>query len=843
MSLDFTAINPAAARAGAASPAPSGDLPGRAQYVVVGGGVIGTSIAYHLALLGADDVVLLERKQLTSGTTWHAAGEVVSGGTTEDALWMARYSAELYARLEEETGLATGFRRCGYLQLATTPRSDEGFRRETAYMRSVGMTKEVLSPREVADLVPLIRTDDVIHGFWTPDEGRANPVDVTMSLARGARQRGVRIFEETEVLDFVLDRGRGASRVIGVRTERGDLECEKVVLAAGLWGRELAAKAGVTVPLQAAEHYYLLTEPIAGVTPESVPVIEEGEAYGYYREEGGGLLVGMFEPVAKAWALDGTPKDSAFAVLPPDWDRLAPFLEVAMRRFPALEDAGIRTLFCGPESFTDDLSPMLGESPEVDNLYLACGLNSVGILSGGGLGHVMAQWLIEEHPPLDVTAVGVDRAHEFQATRLFRQERTVERLGFLLNDLAWPNAQPRLGRNVRRSPYHAHHLADGAHFVATSGWEYPDYFAGPGVTPTVEWGFARGEAFERTREEHLRARDSLAIFDLSLMSHHLVQGPDAMAVLNRICANDVDTPVGRIVYTQWLDDHGGIIADVTVTRLAEDTYVVISGDTIHRRVPAWIRRQTRDGEFVVVTDVTSGHALLSVQGPRSREMLQRLSPDDWSNEAFPYLTARKVELGYTPLWALRVTYVGELGWDLLVPTEFGATLYDQLRDAGADVGFRPTGVGALETMRLEKAFRDMGHDIDSTDTPLEAGLGFAVAWDKPGGFVGREALLKQRESGPPNRRLVNVLLTSADFDLYGDEPVYWDGAPVGHVRSGGFGHSLGAACGIAAISRDDGFTAADLAAGSIEIDIAGTRVPAQVSLKPFFDPERSRILC
>jgi 4-methylaminobutanoate oxidase (formaldehyde-forming) len=839
MSLDFTAINPTAARAADASASSAGDLPSRAQYLVVGGGVIGTSIAYHLALLGATDVVLLERKQLTSGTTWHAAGEVVSGGTTEDALWMARYSAELYAKLEEETGLSTGFRKCGYLQLATTERRDEAYRRETAYMRSVGMTKEVLSPAEVAEMVPLMRTDDVIHGFWTPDEGRANPVDVTMSLAKGARQRGVRIFEETEVTGFAIDHGR----VVGVRTERGEIECEKVVIAAGLWGRELAAKAGVTVPLQAAEHYYLLTEPIEGVTPESVPVIEEPEAYGYYREEGSGLLVGMFEPVGKAWSLDGTPRDSAFAVLPPDWDRMAPFLEVAMRRFPALEDAGIRTLFCGPESFTDDLSPMLGESPEVDGLYLACGLNSVGILSGGGLGKVMAQWLIEEHPPIDLTAVGVDRAHEFQATRLFRQERTVERLGFLLNNLSWPNAQNTHGRDVRRSPYHAHHVSDGAHLVTTSGWEYPEYFAGPGVTPTVEWGYARGEAFERTGEEHRGAREHVAAFDMSLMSHHLVQGPHAMTVLNRVCANDVDTAVGRIVYTQWLDDRGGIIADVTVTRLADDQYVVISGDTIHRRVPAWIRRQTRDGEFLTVTDVTSGSSLLSVQGPKSRELLQRLSPYDWSNDAFPYLTAQKVELGYTPLWALRVTYVGELGWDLLVPTEFGATLYDQLREAGADLGLRPTGVGALGTMRLEKAYRDMGHDIDSTDTPLEAGLGFAVAWDKPGGFVGRDALLAQKESGPLARRLVNVLLDSPDHDLIGDEPVYWDDKPAGLVRAGGFGHSLGAACGIAELRRDEGFTAADLTAGTFEIDIAGTRVPTRVSLRPFLDPERSRILC
>ncbi|MEZ5092136.1 FAD-dependent oxidoreductase [Nocardioides sp.] len=838
MSLDFASINPAAAQAHEAAHA--GDLPARAQYVVVGGGVIGTSIAYHLALMGATDVLLLERKQLTSGTTWHAAGEVVSGGAFEDALWMARYSADLYGRLEEETGLSTGFRRCGYLQLSTTARMDEAYRRETAYMRSKGMTKEILSPREVAEMVPMMRTDDVIHGFWTPDEGRANPVDVTMSLAKGARQRGARLVENTEVTGFLLEDGR----VTGVRTERGDVECEKVVLAAGLWGRELAAKAGVTVPLQAAEHYYLLTEPIEGVTAETVPVIEDPEAFGYYREEGGGLLVGMFEPVGKAWALDGTPRDSAFAVLPPDWDRMAPFLEVAMQRFPALENAGIRTLFCGPESFTDDISPMLGESPEVDGLYLACGLNSVGILTGGGLGHMMAQWLIEEHPPLDLSLVGVDRAHEFQATRRFRAERTVERLGFLLTHGSWPNAQPLRGRDVRRSPYHQRHVEDGAYFAATSGWEFPEFFAGPGATPTVEWGFERGEEHERVREEHLHARESLAMFDLSLMSHHLVQGPHASAVLNRVCANDVDTAVGRVVYTQWCDDRGGIIADVTVTRLAEDQYVVISGDNIHRRVPAWIRRQTREGEFLTVTDVTGAYSLLSVQGPRSREVLQSLSPDDWSNDAFPYLTAQQVELGYTPLWALRVTYVGELGWDLLVPTEFGATLYDQLREAAADVtgSFRPTGVGALETMRLEKAFRDMGHDIDSTDTPLEAGLGFAVAWDKPGGFVGRDALLKQKGAGPLQKRLVNVLLDSPDHDLHGIEPLFWDGEPVGLVRSGGFGHSLGASVGIAEVTRDGGITAADLAGGSFEIDIAGTRVPAQVSLKPFFDPDRTRVL-
>ena len=834
MSIDSAAINPAITKVSDAST--TSDLPQRAQYVVVGGGVIGTSIAYHLAKLGAKDVVLLERKQLTSGTTWHAAGEVVSGGTmTEDVAWMVRYSRDLYDRLEAETGLSTGFKQCGYLQLASTARREEGYRRETAFLQAYGIEKHILSQAEVADLVPLIRTDDIRVGFYTPDEGRANPVDVTMSMAKGARMNGVQIFEETEVTGFTQADGR----VTGVETARGTIECEKVVIAAGLWGRELSAKAGVTVPLQAAEHYYLLTEPIDGVTAE-LPVVEDPESYGYFREEGGGLLVGLFEPVAAAWSLDGTPKDSAFAVLPPDWDRLTPFLEKAMDRFPALADAGIRTLFCGPESFTDDLGPMMGESPELRNFYLACGLNSVGILLGGGMGHVVAQWLIDEVPPIDMTEVSVDRTHEFQATRRFRAERTVERLGFLLNDGAWPNAQPMTARDIRQSPFHQHHVADGAHFVASSGWEYPEYFAGAGQVPMVHWGFDRGEPFARTRVEHLNARENVAAFDMSSMSNFLVQGPDAEKVLNRVCANNVAVPVGRIVYTQWLNEAAGIIADVTVTRQSEDQYLVVSGDNIHRRVPAWIKRNTRDDEFVVVTDVTSGSAMLSVQGPRSRELLQSLSPDDWSNDAFPFLTAQKVELGYTPLWALRVTYVGELGWDLVIPSEFAPKLYDQIREAGEGLGFAPGGLGALSCMRLEKAYRDMGHDIDSGDNPLEAGLGFAVAWDKPGGFIGRDSLLKIKESGPLESRMLTFLLEDPDYDLYGAEPIYWNGTVAGYMSVGAFGHSLGAATGLGIVEREGGITGDMVAAGGFEIDIAGTRVPAKGSLRPHFDPDRSR---
>jgi 4-methylaminobutanoate oxidase (formaldehyde-forming) len=452
----------------------------------------------------------------------------------------------------------------------------------------------------------------------------------------------------------------------------------------------------------------------------------------------------------------------------------------------------------------------------------------------------MAQLLVDGHAPIDLTKVSVDRTHEFQATRQFRAERTVERLGFVHNDGAWPNSQVRAARNIRQSPFHTQHVTDGAHFTASAGWESPQFFSGTGEVPAIEWGFDRGVAFERIGVEHLNCRANVGAIDLTSMSNFLVQGPHAQTVLNRVCANDVAVPVGRIVYTQWLNEYGGIIADVTVTRLAEDEFLVISGENIHRRIPAWIKRHTRSDEFVVVTEVSSGTAMLSVQGPRSRELLARLSPNDWSNEAFPFLTAQKIELGYTPLWALRVTYVGELGWDLIIPTEFGAKLYEQIREAGSDLGLMPTGVGALTSMRLEKAYRDMGHDIDTDDTPLEAGLGFAVTWEKPAGFVGREALLKQRDSGALERRMITLLLDDPAYDLIEDEPVFWDGICVGYIRAGAYGYTLGAATSLVMIERPGGFSQSDLDAGTFAVEIAGKRVGAKVSLRPFFDPGRTR---
>ena len=835
---DATFVNPAVSRAvEAAESAASSDIPSRAEYVVVGGGVVGTSIAYHLMVHGAREVVLLERKQLTSGTTWHAAGLIASGGTMdEDSAAMIRYSRDLYAgKLEAETGLSTGFNQCGYLQLATSKRRFDAYRRETDVLRACGVDKHILSAAEVADLVPHMRTDDVYGGFFTPDEGRANPVDVAMSMARGAKLRGARIIENCEVLDFVTKDGV----CTGVITERGTVEADKVVLAAGLWGRELAAKAGVLAPLQAAEHEYLLTEPLDWVD-STFPVVEVPEEYAYFREEVGGLLVGLFEPVAKAWSLDGAPKDAAFTVLPPDWDRLTPFLGTAFSRFEGLADAGIRTLFAGPESFTDDLVPMMGESPEVANLYLACGLNSVGILLGGGLGNMYAQWLIDGHCPIDLSHVSVERTHEYQATRRFREERTVERLGNLLNDGAWPNVQPRTARNVRLSPLHHMHVADGAYFGVSAGWEYPEFFAGPGQTPTVEFGFERGIAFEHTAREALNMRENVGIIDLSLMSKFEIVGPHAKDLLNRVCTNDVDVEPGRLVYTTWVDERGGIMADGTVTRLADDKYLLMVSDVIHRRVPSWLRRNTRDGEFVVVTDITSAYTLFSLQGPKSRELLQRVSPDDVSNERFPYLTARRIEVGYTPVTALRVTYVGELGWDIMIPTEFAATMYEQFRTAGADLGFAPTGMGALSSMRMEKAYRDMGHDIDSKDTPLDVGLGFTVAWDKPGGFIGREALLRAKEAGTPSRRLVQFLMQDPSVDLLGAEPIFCNGEHVGFMRTGAYGHTLGGSVGLGMVERDAPIPASFIAEGDFTVQIYGEKYPATASLRPLFDPDRTR---
>ena len=815
-----------------------GTIPGQARAVIIGGGVIGASIAYHLARIGWTDTVLLERRQLTAGTTWHAAGLITSAGmATETLLWMARYTRGLCVSLEAETGQATGFRPVGHVHLATHRERLEGLRREAAFVRLFGVDNQEISAAEFGRLWPAATTDDVLAAFHVADEGRVNPADLTQAYARGARMRGVRIVEGVTVTGITKVNGR----VTGVLTDHGPIRSEVVINAAGMWGREVGAMAGVSVPLQAAEHYYLITDTVPWAHPD-LPIVEDPDRYGYYREEGGGILVGLFEPVAGPWSLDKVPPDVAFASLPPDWDRVGPYLDRAMERFPSLRDAGVRTMFCGPESFTPDVMPQLGEAPELRGFYVAAGLNSLGILMSGGVGSVMATLIDEGVAPVDMTGMSLDRTQTFETSRRFRRDRAVEQLGRLFGDASFPNWHPKTARNVRRSVIHDRLAAAGAHFAPSSGFEYAEWFAPAGEHPEIEIGWGRDASFPIQAAEHRAVREAVGVLDMSVMAKVLVQGRDAEAVLNRVCANDVAVPPGRLVYTQWLNERGGIEADLTVTRLAEDRFMVVSTDTIHRRLEAHIRRHTPDGAHVATTDVTAGWTLLTVQGPRSRELLSGLTSADLSNEAFPYLTAQEIDLDFARVWAMRVTYVGELGWEIHAPADQALKVYDALFEAGADVGLRNVGLGAMGSLRMEKAYRDYGLDIDNTDTPLDVGLGFAVAWDKPGGFVGREALLAARKPGPPTRRLVQVLLEDQEPLLYGGEPVYRDGRHVGHVRIGAYGHTLGGATGLAMFEDEAGLPADAVNGSGYEVDIAGARYPARASVRPMYDPERARIL-
>jgi 4-methylaminobutanoate oxidase (formaldehyde-forming) len=818
------------------------ELPTHTRVVIVGGGIIGTSIAYHLSRLGWTDIVLLEQHTLTAGSTWHAAGLITSAGfTDETSLWLSNYSRDLYQRLEAETGVSTGFIKTGHLHLATTPHRLQAMRREQAFQRGFGVDSQVWSAAQVKASWPLARVDDVLGAVWNVNDGRANPVDVTMSLARGASQRGVQIFQGVTVTGFTQHR----QRVTGVVTCQGGIGAEHVVLAAGMWTRELARLVGVNVPLQAAEHYYLLTEPIDGVHRD-LPVIEDPDRYAYFREENGGLLVGLFEPVAAAWQPQRIPTDAAFADLPPDWDRLTPFIAAAMTRIPLLEDVGIKKLFCGPDSFTNNLKPLLGETPELRGLWIAAGLNSLGILLGGGVGSLLAQWLVDGVAPMDVTHFHVDRSLAHESNFRFRIDRTTEQLGALFCDAVFPNWQPHTARGIRRSVLHGHLIEQGACFGESMGWETPLWFAGTKVKPDhprPEEAFQRSAAFHHSRAEHLAVRNEVAILDVSLMAKFIVQGPDACAVLNYLSVSNVDVAVGRIVYTQWLNATGGIEADLTVTRLDMHRYMVAASDAIERRTHAMIMRTIEIlNAHASVHEQTSATTLLSVQGPRSRELLSRISHADFSNAAFPYLSAQQIEVGYASVWALRVTYVGELGWELHIPTEFAACTYELLFAAGADLGIKPCGLNAMNSLRLEKGYRDYGHDIDNADTPLEAGLGFTVAWDKPCDFVGRSSLQTQRDQGLLSQRHVLLKLDDPQPLMFGAEPVYRNQQWVGYVRAAAYGHTVGSAIGIASIKCAEGVDADWLNRGQWCIDIEGQPFSATASLAPWYDPKRLRIL-
>jgi 4-methylaminobutanoate oxidase (formaldehyde-forming) len=766
------------------------------QVVIIGGGVIGCSIAYHLTKLGWKDVVLLERKQLTAGTTWHAAGLVEAGGFhSETMIEMAKYTRELYQTLEGETGQSTGYRPVGYLEFACTRSRLEGLRRVADFDRGFGVEMEEISPS-----------------------------NATMALAKGARMGGVQIVEDTAVTGIT----RADGKVTGVITDKGEIEAEYVVNCAGMWAGEIGKLAGVNVPLQAAEHYYLITEPIEGIYPD-IPVLVDLDRYAYYREEHGGVLLGLFEPIAVPWGLDGIPKDFSFGEIHPDWDRMMPYIEEAMKRIPIMQEAGIQKLFCGPESFTPDLEPLMGMSPELDNFFVAAGFNSLGILLGGGVGRVMAQWIVEGLPDVDVTEIDIARMLPFQNNPAFLKDRTIEMLGYMFEE-QFPNRNFKSARNVRKSAFHDRLAEAGAYFSIYAGWEYPAWFAPRGVEPKVEYSWGRQNWFEYSAAEHRATREGVTMMDYSVMAKILVQGRDVEKYLNRICANNVAVPVGKIVYTQWLNDRGMIEADLTVTRLAEDQYLILTGDGTTTNVLAWLRRNIPSDAHAWVTNITPAYSVLNIQGPKSRELLSRVTHADMSNDAFPFLTMQEIDIGYALVKALRVTYVGELGWEIYIPTEFSLHVFDTLVEAGKDFGLRHLGLQALDTLRLEKAYRDYGNDIDNKDSPLEVGLSFFVDFDKPGGFAG----LKYR--------LVQFLLEDDKPLVYYGEPIYRNSERVGYIMSGGYGHTLGGSVCVGPVDKGGEIVTADyIKSGNYEIEVAGVRYPAKASLRPMYDPKLERV--
>lgn len=812
------------------------ELPSRARVVIVGGGVIGVSIAYHLTKLGWSDVVLLERKQLTSGTTWHAAGLVGQLRTSINMTKLARYTGELYRGLEAETGQATGYRQCGSISMATNAERFEELKRSASMAKVFDLPVHVVTPQEIQAMAPIVQVEDVIGGIHIPSDGYANAVDITQALAKGARAGGARIFENTKVTQIRHD----GERVTGVDTEFGPIAADHVVLAGGMWTRDLGASVGVTVPLHACEHYYVLFEGVAGLDP-SLPVLRDYDHCNYFKHDAGKLLVGAFEPHARPWGMDGIPADFCFDEIAGSFDHFEPMLVDAMRRVPALENAGIQKFFCGPESFTPDVRYHLGESPELKGCFVAAGLNSIGLQSAGGVGKVMAEWIRDGMPPADLWTVDVRRNMPFQLNRKYLRERVTESLG-LLYATHYPFKQYATARGARKSALHDRLAAQGACFGEAYGWERANWYGQPGSAPEYRYSWGRQNWYDAMADEVHAVRNAVGLFDQSSFGKFRLEGRDACAVLNRVCANDVDVAPGRMVYTQWLNAKGGIEADLTVTRIDARTFLIVTGAETEVKDFNWLKRHIPDDAHAVLTNVSSGMGVISIMGPKARALLQSLSPDDLSDAGFPFATSREIELGYALVRASRITYVGELGWELYVPCEFIQGVYDEIVAHGAAYGLKHCGYHALNALRMEKGYRHWGHDVTDEDTPYEAGLGFAVRLDKPGGFIGQDALRRQKAEGV-RQKLVQFLLKDAAPLVYHNEPIWQGDRIAGYVRSGMFAPTLGAACALGYVTAPDGGPVGPIGADDYEIEIAGVRHAVTASLKPLFDPAGQRIKC
>ena len=807
--------------------------PKEAKVVIVGGGVIGCSAAYHLTRLGWKDVLLLEQNQLGGGTTWHAAGLVGRLRTTNSMTRINKYSVELYSGLEKETGHSIGWKQVGSIIVGRSPDRMVQLQRTAAMSERFGVEVQLVNPKTALEKWPLLRIDDVLGAAWLPHDGKVIPKEVAVALAKGAQSRGAIILENTRVLNVRLANGRAA----GVDTEQGPIAAEYVVLTGGMWTRELGLRCGVTIPLYPVEHHYVVTEPLPGAFDE-LPVGRDPDLCIYFRGEGNAVMLGAFQNFSKAWMVNKIPDQFSFQLLEPDWEKFAEPLKNGKHRIPALETAKFAKFVNGPESFTPDNNFIMGEAPGLRNLYVAAGFNSVGIASAGGAGKYLAEWMLAGEPTIDLWSVDIRRFAPWANNLSFLRERVTEVLG-LHYQMAWPNREFETGRGLLKSPLHERLASQGACFGVKNGWERPNWFARDGMKPVTEYSFGRQNWFQCHAAEHRAARETVAIFDQTGFSKFVFKGRDVVSVLQRLCGNDVDVPTGQAVYTGMFNVRGGIESDLTVIRIGPAEYLIITGSSQTVRDFDWISRNLRPDEQAALVDVTHGLSVIGVMGPRSRTLLSRVTHADLSNAAFPFWSSRVIGIGQATVRAVRLTYVGELGWELQVPMDQTVMVYDSLIAAGQDLGFTNAGHYAINSLRLEKGYRAWGAELSPDDTPLEAGLGFAIDWKKS--FLGREALEQQKVAGL-KRRLAIFVLDDPEPVLWGSEPILRDGTPVGYTTSGSYGHTVGGAIAMGYINHNQPITAEFIAGGRYAINVSGRLCPAKALLRAPYDPERKRIL-
>jgi len=806
----------------------------KAKVVIIGGGVIGCSVAYHLSKLGWSDVVLLERKQLTSGTTWHAAGLIGQLRASANMTKLAKYTQELYFDLEKETGVSTGFKRVGSISVALTNERMEELKRSAAMARAFGVDVEEISPREIQKRYPHINLERVVGGVFLGKDGQGDPANIALALAKGARQLGAKIHERVTVKKVFKNQNKVTGlEWIDQNGSRGHIACEEIVNCAGMWGHSVGKMLGANIPLHACEHFYIVTEPIAELA--QLPVLRVPDECAYYKEDAGKMLLGAFEPNAKPWGMSGISDDFEFDQLPEDFEHFEPILKMAINRLPMLEKAGIHTFFNGPESFTPDDAYHLGRTPEMENVWVAAGFNSIGIQSAGGAGMALAQWMQDKEKPFDLGDVDISRMQPFQGNKKYLFERSKETLGLLYAD-HFPFRQKESARGVRRTPFHEHLKSKGAVFGEVAGWERANWFSFDGQHDEYVYSWKRQNWFENSAKEHMAVRENVGLYDMSTFGKIRVEGEDAERFLNYLCGANLSVDIGKIVYTQFLNSKGGIEADVTVTRLSETIYLIVTPAATRLADETWLRRNQKDYN-VVITDITAAEGVLALMGPNSRALLSSVSPNNFDNEINPFGTAQVIEIGMGLARAHRVSYVGELGWELYISSDQCAHIFETIIDAGSDHDLKLCGMHMMDSCRIEKAYRHFGHDITCEDHVLEAGLGFAVDTDKPD-FIGKKAVIDKREVGL-EKRLVQFQLTEPEPLLYHNEPIIRDSEIVGYISSGNYGHKLGGAIGMGYIPCE-GESPEELLSSKFEIDVSGTICAAKASLKPLYDPLSKR---